>query len=260
MTNPYYSTTFDVSPGGSVGSQRLEDQFLSVQNGFDAVQAAIGTTGILTSDNTWTGINVFPTQAAGNSTTRVATTAFVQGIFSYANTWTASQIFEGSWLKVKGSSTGVTAIISGNAGATNYVLTLPTATGTLATLADISAATQVLGVPIAASDETTAITAGTAKVTFRMPYAMTLTEVFASLTEAQASGSIFTVDINESGASILSTKITIDNTETISTTAATPPVISDTALAKYAEITIDVDQIGDGTATGLKVYLVGTAA
>jgi len=69
---------------------------------------------------------------------------------------------------------------------------------------------------------------------------------------------IFTVDINEGGTSILSTKLTIDNTEKTSTTAATPAVISDTALADDAEITIDIDQIGNGTAKGLKVTIIGT--
>ena len=43
-------------------------------------------------------------------------------------------------------------------------------------------------------------------------------------------------------------------------TAATAAVISDSALADDAEITIDVDQIGDGTAKGLKVYLIGKKA
>lgn len=112
-------------------------------------------------------------------------------------------------------------------------------------------------IQLACSDETTAITSGTAKITFRMPYAMTITEVRASLSTAQSSGSIFTVDINKGGSTILSTKITIDNTEKTSTTAATPAVISDTALTDDAEITIDVDQVGDGTAKGLKVTLIG---
>ena len=111
---------------------------------------------------------------------------------------------------------------------------------------------------LAASDETTALTTGTSKVTFRMPYAFTVSSVRASLTTAQTSGSIFTVDINDSGTTILSTKLTIDNTEKTSTTATTPAVISDTALADDAEITIDIDQIGDGTAKGLKVVLIGT--
>lgn len=115
-------------------------------------------------------------------------------------------------------------------------------------------------VQLACSDETTALTAGTAKVTFRMPYAMTVTAVRASLTTAQTSGNIFTVDINENGTTILSTKLTIDNTEKTSTTAATAPVISDSSLADDAEITIDIDQIGDGTAKGLKITIIGTRA
>jgi len=112
-------------------------------------------------------------------------------------------------------------------------------------------------IQIACSDETTALTAGTGKVAFRMPYAFTLTGIRASLTTAQTSGSIFTVDVNEGGTTIISTKLTIDNTEKTSTTAATAAVISDATLADDAEITIDIDQIGDGTAKGLKVALIG---
>jgi hypothetical protein len=113
-------------------------------------------------------------------------------------------------------------------------------------------------IQLACSDETTALTSGTAKVTFRAPRAMVITGVRASLTTAQTSGSIFTVDINDSGTSILSTKLTIDNTEKTSTTAAIPPVISDTAIADDAEITIDIDQVGDGTAKGLKITILYT--
>lgn len=113
---------------------------------------------------------------------------------------------------------------------------------------------------LAASDESTALTTGAGKVTFRMPYAFTVSAVRASLTTAQTSGSILTVDINDSGTTILSTKLTIDNTEKTSTTAATAAVISDTSLADDAEITIDIDQVGDGTAKGLKITLIGTRA
>jgi len=113
-------------------------------------------------------------------------------------------------------------------------------------------------IQLACSDETTALTTGTAKITFRMPYAMTVTSVRASLTTAQTSGSTFTVDINEGGTSILSTKLTIDNTELTSTTAATAPVVSDSSLADDAQMTIDIDTIGDGTAKGLKVTIIGT--
>ena len=111
---------------------------------------------------------------------------------------------------------------------------------------------------VAASDETTALTVGTDKATFRMPYAFTLTAVRASLTTAGTTSGLTTIDIHESGTTILSTKITIDLTETTSTTAATAPVISDASLANDAEMTIDVDAIsGGGTEAGLKVTLIG---
>ncbi len=109
----------------------------------------------------------------------------------------------------------------------------------------------------ACSDEDSDLTTGT-KLTFRMPYAYTITEVRASLTTAATGGTLLTVDINEAGSTILSTKITIDASETTSTTATTPPVISDSSLADDAEITIDIDAIGStNTGKGLKVYIIG---
>ena len=120
----------------------------------------------------------------------------------------------------------------------------------------------VVGEPIelyigyALSDETTDLEVGTA-TTFRMPYAMTVTGVRASVTTAPT-GSNIIVDINDTAVSILSTKLSIDVSEKTSTTATTPPVISDTSLADDAEITVDIDQIGSTIAgTGLKVYLIG---
>ncbi len=113
-------------------------------------------------------------------------------------------------------------------------------------------------IAVAVSDEETAITTGNAKVTFRMPFAMTLTAVRASLTTASTSG-LPTFDINEGGTTILSTKLTIDANEKTSTTAATAAVISDSALADDAEITIDIDVAGTG-AKGAKVYLIGRRA
>lgn len=110
----------------------------------------------------------------------------------------------------------------------------------------------------AASDETTPLSTGTAKVTLRAPYAMTITGVTADLVTAQTAGSIFTVDIKVNGSSILSTKITIDNTEDTSVTAATPPVLSSTTLAYNDKITVDIIQVGSGTATGLKINILGT--
>lgn len=130
---------------------------------------------------------------------------------------------------------------------------------------DVSLALKVTGfaglpfeMEVAASDETNALTTGAAKVTFRIPRAVVLTEVRASLAAAQVSGSLVTVDIKEGGTSILSTPITIDNGERTSDTAAAPPVISDPNTTRDAEMTVDVNQIGNGTAKGLKVLLIGT--
>lgn len=110
---------------------------------------------------------------------------------------------------------------------------------------------------VACSDETTAITTGTGKVTFRMPYAFTVTAVRASVGTAPT-GSTIIIDINEAGASILSTKLSIDASEKTSTTAASAAVISDGSLADDAEITIDFDQVGSTVAgAGVKVVLIG---
>jgi len=111
---------------------------------------------------------------------------------------------------------------------------------------------------IAASDESTDLETGIAKLTFRTPYAMTLTGVRASVNTAPT-GSSLVVDVNEGGVSVLSTKLSIDATEKTSTTATTPPVISDSSIADDAEMTIDIDQIGSTIAgTGLKIWLIGT--
>lgn len=123
------------------------------------------------------------------------------------------------------------------------------------TAAKIAAGAIVDTIIVPVGGETTTLTTGTAKRTFRMPYGFVLTAVRASLTTVSSSGTP-TVDINEGGTSILSTKLTIDANEKTSTTAATAAVISDAALADDAEITIDIDVAGTG-AKGLKVYLIG---
>lgn len=113
---------------------------------------------------------------------------------------------------------------------------------------------------VVCSDETTALTTGLAKATFRMPFDMTLQGVSASVTTAPT-GAALIVDINDGASSVLSTKLSIDATEKTSATAATPAVISDTDLAEDAEITIDIDQVGSTIAgAGLKVRLRGVRA
>jgi hypothetical protein len=110
-------------------------------------------------------------------------------------------------------------------------------------------------------DETTNIATGTAKLTFRMPFAMTVTGVKTSVNTAPV-GSAIILDINEAGTSIMATnKLSIDENEKTSATAATPAGVTDTSLADDAEITIDIDQVGSGTpGKGLKVWIRGYKA
>jgi hypothetical protein len=121
---------------------------------------------------------------------------------------------------------------------------------------DVVWSTPLESLIIAVGDETTAITTGDGKVTFRMPYAFTLVGLpRASLTTQSSSGAV-TIDIEESGSTIFSTLLTIDASEKTSTTAATPCVVSDTSLADDAEMKINIDGAGTGAA-GLKVTLIG---
>lgn len=122
-----------------------------------------------------------------------------------------------------------------------------------AALAELDAET-VNAMVVAVSDEVTAITTGTGKLTFRVPFNMTLTQIpRASLTTASTSGNP-AIDINKNGVSIFSTTLTIDANEKTSVTAATAAVLSTTTLSSDDEITIDIDTAGTG-AKGLKITI-----
>lgn len=113
---------------------------------------------------------------------------------------------------------------------------------------------------IACSDEATDLATGVV-ATFRMPHAMTLTELRASVTTAPV-GSNIIVDVKEGGVSIMTTNLlNIDNGDKTSVGSATSPNITDTALADDAEITVEITQVGSTTAgAGLKLSLIGTKA
>jgi hypothetical protein len=124
--------------------------------------------------------------------------------------------------------------------------------------------TSFVGFPVvfivAISDETTALTTGTGKTTFRAPFPFTLTAVRASVTTAPT-GATLIIDINESGSSVLGTKLSIDVSEKTSTTAASSATITDSAIADDAELVFDIDQVGSTIAgAGAKVTLIGVRA
>ena len=153
-----------------------------------------------------------------------------------------------------GATTGNTKIVGyDSTGNTNNQYTL-------AELADGMASKLIQNFIIACSDETTALTTGTNKAVFRMPYAFTLTGARASLTTAGSGIGGTTIDVNLNGSSIfdVSGLLTIDAGEKTSTTATVPVNITTTALTDDGEITIDLDGISSGAVeTGLKVTLIG---
>ena len=122
---------------------------------------------------------------------------------------------------------------------------------THANAAFLKANTEIL--ILAVVDETTNVTTGSARASFRAPSAMTLTSIpRASLNVASTSG-LVTCDIKLNGTTILgSNKLSIDATEKTSTTAATATTLATTAISDDAEITVDITAPGTG-AKGLKI-------
>ena len=105
----------------------------------------------------------------------------------------------------------------------------------------------------AQADQTSTLTTGTAKATFRLP-ACTVLAARASLKTASTSG-LPTFDINDDGTSMLgANKLSIDENETTSVTATTPTTIANATVADDSELTIDIDTAGTG-AKGWAVYL-----
>lgn len=111
---------------------------------------------------------------------------------------------------------------------------------------------------IIVGDETTDLVVADDTLTFRMPYAMNVTEIRANVNTAPV-GDDIVIDIEEGGATILSTLITIDDGDKTSVDSATPAVISDADLADNSEISVNIDAIGDTTdGNGLKLWFIGT--
>ena len=107
----------------------------------------------------------------------------------------------------------------------------------------------------ALSDETSALTTGQ-KIATDMPVSMNVKRVYASVGTAGGTSAI-TIDIEDEGVTILNAVVSIsagtNNAETSTFTGAA----SSYQLTKGDALTIDVDSIDDGTANGLKVYLIG---
>jgi hypothetical protein len=145
-------------------------------------------------------------------------------------------------------------------GTSGQVLT-SNGTGSSPSMQDISvgigAVTEYFLIDI--GDETTALTTGTGKKTFRIPLNLDVSEVRASVTTAPT-GANLVVDFNADGTSIFDTdKINIDVSETTSLDSATQPTIINDKIFNNTEVTVDIDQIGSTVAgAGLKLQIIGT--
>lgn len=111
-------------------------------------------------------------------------------------------------------------------------------------------------IQLSASDLVTALTTGTGVGYVRSAQSFVIHEVRASLKTASSSGNV-TVDVKKNGTSIFSTLLTIDATEKTSKTAATPAVISTSAVSDDDELSVDITGAGTGS-TGLIVTIIGT--
>jgi len=149
-------------------------------------------------------------------------------------------------------------------GATGTVLTVVAG---LPAWASAGHVTQSRALEVACSDEGTALTtADNPKITFRMPFALTLNQgedgLRASLTGVGSTSGTTTVDLHMNGTTIMSTtKLTVDYGDDTSVGASAEPVITTLGLTDNAEITVEIDAVtGGADETGLKIQLIGTLA
>lgn len=116
----------------------------------------------------------------------------------------------------------------------------------------VGAPTTLVGTPcefiLICSAKDVDLVADTKVAWFPAPYPFLFTSCSAELDEA-GTGSTVIFDINNGANSMLSTKLSIDASETTSSTAATPPVINTTYddVAAGAIVSVDIDQPGSST-------------
>ena len=138
--------------GSSTGYTTFTSNNSSASNYTATFPANTGTIAELNFAQTWSAAQTFNStdlvlagsssggttlNAAAVADTTTATLPDNTGIIAelnYAQTWSAVQTFTNSDIRLLGSSTGYTVLASANAGASNYTLTLPAVTDTVATL------------------------------------------------------------------------------------------------------------------------------
>jgi hypothetical protein len=194
----------------------------------------------------------------------VATSADEAGAEVNKSEWNDDHVIDDGTLSIA-KTTGLQAAIDAKqATITDGDLTIARTTG-LQTALDAKATVTALNTRpealiVAASDNETDLATGTV-FTFYMPYAMTLTDIKASVLTAPTGAGLI-VDVHDEGTTIMTTdKLDIDVSEFHTSTAATQPALTDTALANNAKIEIIIDQVGSTIAgAGLVIYMIGYQA
>lgn len=255
------------STGVFVNASSVTQGILPVARGGTGVGTSTGTGSVvLSASPTVTGTFTAQTMSVGNTTVSgnldvsgyanivstanvggavsLRSTLTVNGAVTVANTLAAGNTSLNGSLGVSGVTTLANTTVSGRMTVANGIV--------LTTNSSITGMEESL--TLALSDEITNITTGVSKITFRAPYAWTLTRIPRASLAVASSGGAPAVDINVNGVSIFSTVLTIDEAEKTSTTAAVPAVLSTTSIPDDAEITMDIDTAGLG-AKGLKVTL-----
>lgn len=232
----YYSSAYhELSPGGGLDETAHDLLDHSGLTGIPSISGLLDETAHDALDHTGlTGVGTGDMTLSG-----------VQSV-------TGLKTFDTTKAAIKGSSTGINKLASANASATDYTNTFPAKTMTIAGTDDIAGIVYCLGVALAQLDTDIEVATGVAK--FPFPEDATLTQVFIRLSTAPTGSSVI-YDINASGSSILTNKITIDATEYNSLDAATQPTFSDTNIDEGEAITIDCDQIG-ATVAGQNPVLI----
>jgi hypothetical protein len=230
----------------------------------DAVLGAIEYQGTW---NATTNTPAIPTAASGNKgwyyVVATAGATSISGVTDWkVGDWLVSN--GSSWDKVDSSDqvnsvagligTITTAALQGalGLGALAYLATL-----TASLISDPTNVKTTESLVVAVSDEATAITTGTGKVSFFVPYNFTLTEVFIGVGTTSSSG-LVTMDVKLNGTTIFSTLPSIGSPQNTSGagTGSVAAVISSAALSKYDKITVDITAAGTG-AKAAKCYLIG---
>jgi hypothetical protein len=118
--------------------------------------------------------------------------------------------------------------------------------------------TQVYDLVVPLTSETGAVNSTGIKYTLYTPRTFTVSVIKASLTTAQTSGTQIAINITRSGVNVLNpaSSLTFVNGQTLSNQPGF--VSTPTIFSSNDKIEFNITAVGDGTAVGLKVSILGT--